>query len=134
MPRLATPAPARLAGLLTTLLGAAALAACTGTPASDAGPSTEVEVTSDADSCRLSSTQVPAGSVTFVVTNAGDDVTELYVYDEDGVGVVAELENIGPGLSRELAVWLDAGEYVAACKPGMVGDGIRSPLSVTASQ
>ncbi len=126
--------PARLAGLLATVLAGAGLAACTGTSAQDAGPSTRVEVESSADSCTLSSTEVPAGSVTFVVTNSGDDITELYLYEEDGTGIVAELENIGPGLSRELAVSLDAGEYVAACKPGMVGDGIRSALSVTADR
>ncbi|MBJ7453891.1 MAG: peptidase M75, partial [Blastococcus sp.] len=45
--------------------------------------------------------------------------------------VMAEVENIAPGLSRPLLVELPAGEYEIACKPGMTGDGIRNPLTVT---
>jgi iron uptake system component EfeO len=44
---------------------------------------------------------------------------------------MAEVENIAPGLSRELLTELPAGEYEAVCKPGMVGDGIRRTLTVT---
>ena len=44
---------------------------------------------------------------------------------------MAEVENIAPGLSRELLAELPAGEYEATCKPGMVGDGIRQTLTVT---
>jgi iron uptake system component EfeO len=44
---------------------------------------------------------------------------------------MAEVENIAPGLSRELLAELPAGTYEAACKPGMIGDGIRTTLTVT---
>ena len=44
---------------------------------------------------------------------------------------MGEVENIAPGLSRELHVELPAGTYETACKPGMIGDGIRSALTVT---
>ena len=44
---------------------------------------------------------------------------------------MAEVENIAPGLSRELLVELPAGEYETACKPGMIGKGIRNALTVT---
>jgi iron uptake system component EfeO len=44
---------------------------------------------------------------------------------------MGEVENIAPGLTRELLVELPAGDYETACKPGMVGDGIRSGLTVT---
>ena len=36
-----------------------------------------------------------------------------------------------PGLTRDLIVELPAGKYQAVCKPGMAGDGIRGPLTVT---
>ena len=44
---------------------------------------------------------------------------------------MGEVENIGPGLSRNLVVDLPKGTYEGACKPGMVGDGIRQTLTVT---
>jgi iron uptake system component EfeO len=57
-------------------------------------------------------------------------VTEFYVYAE-GDRIMQEVENIGPGLTREMRVELPAGQYEGACKPGMVGDGIRTPITVT---
>jgi iron uptake system component EfeO len=45
---------------------------------------------------------------------------------------MGEVENIGPGLTRQLIVEVpDGGTYTTACKPGMVGDGIRAPFTVT---
>ena len=45
--------------------------------------------------------------------------------------VVAEAENIPPGLQRRLDVRLDGpGTYQTACKPGMAGDGIRGDFVV----
>ncbi len=52
-----------------------------------------------------------------------------------GLGLVAlaEVEGIGPGTSRQPVVPATAGSYLAACKPGMSGDGIRRPFTVTGS-
>ena len=90
-------------------------------------------VTSTADACDVSATEVPSGTVQFSVTNAGNDVTEFYLLGEDGLRVVAEVENVGPGLSRDLVAQVKPGTYWTACKPGMVGDGIRAQLTVTDS-
>jgi len=57
-------------------------------------------------------------------------VTEFYLYAEGG-RVMGEVENVGPVLSRGLVVDLPAGTFQGACKPGMVGDGIRQDISVT---
>ena len=46
-------------------------------------------------------------------------------------GSSAEVENIGPGLTRDLVVDAPAGTYVTACKPGMIGEGIRADFTVT---
>jgi iron uptake system component EfeO len=43
------------------------------------------------------------------------------------------VENIGPGLTRNLVVTAPAGKYTTACKPGMQGDGIRAAFEVTDS-
>jgi iron uptake system component EfeO len=116
------------------LLAAPILAGCADNGAAKGGDDDQViEVDSSADDCTLSRTEVPAGSLTFEVTNTGDDVTEFYLYAEDGERIVSEVENIGPGLSRELVAAVPAGSYVAACKPGMTGDGIRVDLVVTDS-
>lgn len=90
-----------------------------------------IGVTSTDDACDLSAATAPAGAVRFSVTNAGSDVTEMYVLAEDGVAVESEVENVGPGLTRDLVVMLDPGTYVVACKPGMVGEGIRTTFTVT---
>ena len=45
---------------------------------------------------------------------------------------MGEVENISPGLQRKLIVQLsEPGTYQTACKPGMVGDGIRGDFKVT---
>jgi len=91
-----------------------------------------IDVTSSADACDLSADQAPAGTLHFEVTNTGGDVTEFYLLGDDD-RVVGEVENIGPDLTRELVVKATPGTYVAACKPGMTGDGIRSDFTVTDS-
>jgi iron uptake system component EfeO len=100
---------------------------------SDSGDSSSVvTVSSTKDGCELSETTVTDGKLTFKVKNDGSETTEFYVYSADGKAVVSEIENIGPGTSRSLAVDLAAGTYTTACKPGMVGDGIRAAFTVSA--
>lgn len=94
---------------------------------------TTVKVSSTDDACRLSTTKAPSGPMVFKVSNDGSEVTEFYLYAEDGQKVVSEVENIGPGLSRNMVVDVDPGTYVTACKPGMSGDGIRGKFTVTDS-
>ena len=119
--------------LVLPLVVVAVLAACATDPApadsaDGTGPVT-VEATDDA--CTLSSTELDAGITTFAITNAGAEVTEVYVYE--GERIVTEKENIGPGTSYELTVDLTEGGYEVACKPGMVGDGIRTDVVVAAA-
>ncbi|MEP6814140.1 MAG: cupredoxin domain-containing protein [Marmoricola sp.] len=87
-------------------------------------------MTSSDHACTLSATTAPAGSLVFSIKNQGKKVTEFYVYAEDGVRVVGEVENIGPGLSGEVVVHAPAGTYHTACKPGMLGKGIRATFTV----
>lgn len=128
------PRAARLVVVASAGALVAALAGCSADGgASTAENATRVTVESGAESCDLSTTSAPAGTVVFTVTNTGDDITEFYLYAADGESVVGEVEDVGPGLSRDLTASLDAGTYVTACKPGMVGDGIRDSFTVTAS-
>jgi iron uptake system component EfeO len=123
-----------LAPALLGLTGALLLAGCTeNTPAADAGDARTITVESSADACDLSAVEAPAGKLTFSVKNTGSDVTEFYLLAPDGLRIVSEAENIGPGLTRDLTVVAPAGDYITACKPGMVGDGIRADFTTTAS-
>jgi iron uptake system component EfeO len=122
-PALALPA-------LLCVLAVAVLAACG--DSDTAGVSVAVEASDDA--CKVSDTELDAGPVTFEVTNKGGKVTEVYVYGEQGgefTKVISEVENIGPGTSRDMSVDLGGGNYEIACKPGQTGDGIRSKLTVS---
>ncbi|RJQ71635.1 EfeM/EfeO family lipoprotein [Pseudonocardiaceae bacterium YIM PH 21723] len=110
------------------LLTAGLLASCSG-GGSDKGTTITVQ-TSDTE-CKLSANTAPAGTITFSITNNGSKVTEFYLYRQDG-SVAAEKENIGAGLKFDYTTKVnDGGTYIATCKPGMVGDGIRSDFTVT---
>jgi iron uptake system component EfeO len=73
----------------------------------------------------------PGGTLAFTVTNDGSAETEFYLYGADGTEIISEVEDIGPGLSRTMTLKADPGTYITACKPGMVGDGIRATFTVT---
>ncbi len=110
------------------------LAACTSNTTDSASPSGAggpISVTSSDSSCEVSAESAPAGNLQFDVTNAGSKVTEFYLYSSDGKRIVGEVENIGPGLQGKLIVTADEGSYLTACKPGMVGQGIRADFKVT---
>jgi iron uptake system component EfeO len=95
------------------------------------GAPADIIVTASDSACELSGTEGATGANTFVITNNGSKVTEFYVYGE-GERVMGEVENISPGLQRKLIVQLgQPGTYQTACKPGMVGDGIRGDFKVT---
>ncbi|MFF1874411.1 cupredoxin domain-containing protein, partial [Kitasatospora herbaricolor] len=116
------------ATLLSVAVVGAALAGCS---KKDAATSSDaVQVNASDSACELSRTSFPAGTVNLAVQNKGSKVTEVYVYAA-GDKIVAERENIGPGTKATITSEIKAGEYEVACKPGMVGDGIRQKITVT---
>jgi iron uptake system component EfeO len=131
----------RSVAALLTAGAAVALAGCTSTapPAVPSGgaasgaaaPAGPITVQAADTACQVSTGEAPAGTITFNITNGGNKVTEFYLYGQ-GDRILGEVENIGPGLSRQLIVEVpEGGTYTTACKPGMVGDGIRAPFTVT---
>jgi iron uptake system component EfeO len=116
---------------LLAVTALAALAACTDNQSSSS--SGAIEVVSTDDECRIDEATAGSGNLVFDVRNDGSQVTEFYLLGSDGLRIVGEVENIGPGLTRQLVVTAAPGDYVTACKPGMVGEGIRDPFSVTDS-
>jgi len=120
---------------LAAILAGVWMVGCTAKESKSASSSSEnssPEVTVDAGdtACALSSTEAGTGPTTFVISNNGTKVTEFYVYGE-GDRVLGEVENISPGLQRKLVVqFSEPGTYKTACKPGMVGDGLRADFVV----
>jgi uncharacterized cupredoxin-like copper-binding protein len=120
-----------------TLTGAALLAvplfaACSDSPGTKGGTRT-IAITATDSTCMVGSTELPAGTTAFTVTNKGSKVTEVYVYGEqDGAytKIITEVENIGPSTSRDMQVQLGPGTYEVACKPGQRGNGIRQKITV----
>ena len=118
---------ASAAAIALTVLG---VTACTDNKASEGGA---IAVTSTDSECKVSRTSTPSGNLVFDVKNGGDKVTEFYLLGEDGLRIVGEIENIGADATRKLVVKAAPGKYFTACKPGMTGDGIRAPFTVTDS-
>jgi len=119
--------------VISAAVTAVALAGCTSTAPQQVAPGEPgpISVKAADAACDVSATSAPAGKISFSINNSGTKTTEFYLY---GVGdrIMGEVENIGPGLTRQLIVEVpDGGTYTTACKPGMVGDGIRAPFTVT---
>lgn len=125
-------------GVTAVVVTAFALAGCTtstapGPPAAPGagGAGGPIAVTASDGACDVGAPQAQAGKITFAINNTGNKVTEFYLYGT-GDRIMGEVENIGPGLTRQLIVEVpDGGTYTTVCKPGMVGDGIRAPFTVT---
>jgi len=131
--------PTRARAVLALSVTAAALLALTGCvanapAASDDADATALTVDSSASDCAISASEAPSGNVSFSIENTGDQVTEFYLLADDELRIVGEVENIGPGISRDLVVQVKPGDYYTVCKPGMIGDGIgKAAFTVTDS-
>jgi iron uptake system component EfeO len=124
------------AATATLALGLPLLAACTdNSTAAGTAPADPraLTVTATDTACDVSATTAPSGSLRFSVTNSGSKVNEFYLLAEDGLRIIGEVENIGPGLTRDLVLQAAPGKYFTACKPGMAGDGIRAEFTVSDS-
>jgi high-affinity iron transporter len=79
-----------------------------------------------------STVSTKAGSVTFQVTNKGTTEHEFEIFKGDST--VDEVEGLVPGMTRDLTVTLQAGEYTYVCKlAGHDQLGMKGTLTVTAS-
>jgi iron uptake system component EfeO len=89
-------------------------------------PEGAVAVTVTSSACEPNALTVPAGRVTFAVTNKSDRVLEWEILD--GVMVVEERENIAPGFVQTLNARLEPGTYQITC--GLLSNP-RGTLTVT---
>ena len=104
----------------TVAVGLLATSACTDNapapaPGDDAAAARVLTVAASDTECTVSAAEAPSGTITFKVTNDGTKINEFYLLGEDGLRIVAEVENIGPGLTRDLVLTAPTGPYFTAC-------------------
>jgi len=107
------------------LCAAAALAACGGsddkaasTTAGAAGPTRELKFELTDDGCTPANAKVEAGAVRIVASNPASTKTdEIELKNADGI-ILAERENLAPGLSSDFTLNLQPGEYTLNCTFG----------------
>lgn len=116
------------AGLAASLaLAGAAVAAVVGKHASG---STTIKVTEREYRISLSSTSAKAGSVTFVIHNAGKLTHKLDVAG-GGLKKTAGIPGIAPGATRKLTVTLTGGNVSLWCPvPGHAALGMKTSLKI----
>ncbi|HZD67458.1 MAG TPA: cupredoxin domain-containing protein [Actinomycetes bacterium] len=124
--RTAAPAILVLAiGLATAACGADEEGAAGG--GSSGGRTVEVALT-DAG-CEPAELELPAGAITFKVTNKGTSrVSEFEV--KQGERILGEVENVTSGMERTFSLKLEQGTYVLEC-PGGTGSA-EGTLTVAA--
>ena len=113
--------PARkVAGAAACVLSAPLLAACTenSPQVSDQTDRGSVTVTATDTTCEVARQTAPSGRLQFVVTNGGSKINEFYLLAEDGLRIVGEVENIGPGLSRDLVLTAGPGKVLHGLQAG----------------
>lgn len=106
--------PAALAGCVANDDGASS-----GTDAAGSGDPIAVEI--DDTTCDVAVSEATSGQVKFTLNNKGPAKNEFEVLAEDKLRIVGELENLGPGTTRDFTVLLEPGTYYTACKKNMVG-------------
>ncbi|MFT4212321.1 MAG: EfeM/EfeO family lipoprotein [Microbacterium sp.] len=138
MPSLDRPL-ARTALVAVLAGGAVVLAGCSSSseaaaPTSSSGAS-QVNITltgGDSDACTLDYDSVPAGPVTFTVTNESSTaITEIELQSDNRI--LGEKENLAPGLSPvSFTVTLDGGSYEIYC-PGAETETVAFTVTGTAA-
>jgi plastocyanin len=90
------------------------------------GPSTTINATEKDFSIALDKSSVPAGSVTFKITNQGPSPHNITIKEMNKLS-----DNIDPGKTGQLTVDLPAGTYTVICNiPGHEQLGMHTMLTV----
>ncbi len=114
-------------GAVLLVATAVLLTGCSG-PAQPAPPATEVKISLSDSGCEPKPASVPAGPVTFSITNSGSRfVTEVELLRENRI--LGEKESLTPGMSGSFSLRLDdGGTYLIHCAGGATNSW---PFTVT---
>jgi len=108
--------------LMIGVAGAGALVlALTGCVPNNVAGASALTVDVTDDTCVVSESAAPAGTVTFEITNNGTDVNEFEILADDKLRIVGEKENVTPGQTVSYVAQLGPGTYYTACKFQLIG-------------
>jgi iron uptake system component EfeO len=107
------------AAACAAVLIAVAVAGCGGGSSKASKPGTKtVQMTLTDEGCSPAKVSVPAGPVTFKVSNSGSaKVTEFELKNQDGI-IVGEQENVVEGIDGSFSLTINPGRYVLSCPNG----------------
>ncbi|HEY1481056.1 MAG TPA: iron uptake system protein EfeO [Gaiellales bacterium] len=119
---------------VAAVLIAVAAAGCGGSSSKASAPGTKtVSMTLTDEGCSPAKISVPAGPVTFNVSNSGSaKVTEFELKNQSGI-IVGEQENVVEGIDGSFSVRIDPGKYVLSCPNGSGHDTGELTATGTAS-
>ena len=117
----------RTVPILAIVLALPVLAGCTSSGGGGGAAGGEkVAVGVNDQGCTPSTIEVPSGTTVFAVTNNGTEAGEFEVLE--GGQVLDEVENIVPGVTRDMSIDLEPGTYELIC---YLDDSPRGTLTVT---
>jgi iron uptake system component EfeO len=101
------------------IVGAVAVAGCGGSGSKAGKPGTKtVAMTLSDKGCSPAKVSIPAGPVTFKVSNSGSSkVTEFELKNTSGI-IVGEQENVVEGIDGSFSLTIAPGKYVLSCPNG----------------
>jgi len=133
--------PSSAAALATCAVAAVSLAACGSSSTAPKG-SHRVAVTLVDAGCTPASIHLPAGPVTFDVTNGGTSkVSEMELKNKSGI-ILGESENVVEGIPGRFSLNLEPGTYILNCPTGdkedqgtlvATGKATRQPTGASAT-
>ena len=110
----------RAATIAALIAAGSALAACGSSSSSEGGK--DIDFTLTDAGCTPTETDVPAGPVTFQITNGGTSkVTEMELKAHSGL-ILGESENVVEGVPGKFSLNLQPGDYVVNCPNGDTED------------
>ncbi len=129
-------APSRPLALTATAALLATVAACDSQGSGAALTSTTVKAGDH--SCTVGLHELPTGTVRLDISNVGSERTEVALYGEGDAGGLTDAKavkkDIGPGLSQQVTVDLDTGQYRLVCTPRTTRRGTHTDLRVVSDE
>lgn len=113
----------------TVIIVSAAVALGLSGCAEDGIEPTPIAVNTSDSACDVMPNQAPAGPVVFSIQNSGTSDTDFSLLGANAE-VIGEVENIGPGVSRDLIIDVQTGTYVTSCTITRDSERIRAEFTV----
>jgi iron uptake system EfeUOB component EfeO/EfeM len=123
----------KFAGRAVGVAAACLLAGCSGhqaspgSPASAPGPG--IAITVSTNTCGTGWQHPAAGLLTFEIRNISPQVVDVSLTNPGTAGVYAEIEALGPGITRPMQVNVGSGTYAFQCDNGF-GSPLTGPTTV----